>query len=1168
MDPSDQLRLTQRHIGPYRLEHLLGRGGMGEVWKARDERLDRWVAVKRLHDTDASEQTRARFRREARTLARLVHPAIVQIFDVVEDVTGDLIVMELVEGPSLRRLAVDEPLDLETILDYARQIALGLAAAHEQGIIHLDLKTENVLLRRPGPFTPGQIKIVDFGLAKWQAYGSRSGFTISGQLRGTPRAMAPEQAKGTKADQRSDLFSFGVLLYELLAGHSPFEGLSVMETLQRLGSHHPPPVERFNPRVPSSLSQLIDRMLAKEPGDRPENAGLVVGELDRAQQELDGTPSASPSTTTAKLRTWQEPDWPQEPYPVLLPYTHPGLLVGRSQEIARLRRLLRMPIPLLGLCAPSGIGKSSLLAAGLVPALRRDGHPVALIRHPQDAGLAHRLIGDLLARSPAIGDGDVRAFVAQLATARQLAGKPPILLLDQFEDVLKDFSSAEKPSERNLRTRALLGRLLAATVARRPGLEEPLCHWVLAYRQEYHGKVNLWLRDVLSEAGSENLAELPRDLSGPERFHSSFLRPLGSGESLEWVTSIFQEIIEKPLESGPAAGRWRFAPGHAERLARAFAEARMRDPEAALTPELQVVLAFLLRRAGNNGDGKNQPIEIEDDPSGLIDEALENHLRQALESAFPAGDRDVARRRARALLALRELVTVPIAGTKGKNDTESQRTAGLPAEALARVIGDGAHEVLETLSQPLFRLVVLRETPQGLRYILPHDSLANAVVRVAEEEAQYGGLLVDSELLALRRLVGLRSAIFQDGDEAATRLSSRQYRLIADNADALVRGDQRHAWWAACQRRRSADRHRYLGWAVAALALVFGAVWLTSVGSQRRASRQALMDRVVQGEPTAAFKAVVRLLDDDDVDVVDLIRQRQVPLDILDRGLGGFDGDERHEAVLNVVERVLPWASEPSRDATQDIVLIATMVWALDFGPGRAPAFADRARELRRAVLAPLRQRRPPPTLPGPGSGREDWADIPGGVYQTVDSQELTLSPFRMLRHEVTNAEYRGLFPNHPGADDLPAGKITWYDAYTYAAWLGGRLPTAAEWEYAALGSEDADNCDRANLDDVAWTIYNSRYESTGDFGPHPVRQLQPNAWGLFDMLGNVSEWIADGEVPTADRENPWRLASNGTRFYRGGNFLSVGRLACATYQEHSSPTNYDERFGFRVLLP
>jgi tetratricopeptide (TPR) repeat protein/tRNA A-37 threonylcarbamoyl transferase component Bud32 len=267
-------------IGPYQLLSRLGAGGMGEVYLAYDERLDRQVAIKRIRsDKGPSSERRERFRREARVAARLNHPAIVQIYDVLAEGDVDSIVMEAVEGTDLRTLIGDRPLPLERALVIARDVAEGLAEAHRHGIVHRDLKTENVLV------TPaGRAKITDFGIAKRLLAGSSTeqaeeSLTAMGHVMGTYRAMSPEQARGAEVDHRSDLFSFGILLYEMLTGLSPFAAPNELAMLNRIVEDRQSPAREVNPAVPESLSLLIDHLLEKESRLRPRSAAEVGREL-------------------------------------------------------------------------------------------------------------------------------------------------------------------------------------------------------------------------------------------------------------------------------------------------------------------------------------------------------------------------------------------------------------------------------------------------------------------------------------------------------------------------------------------------------------------------------------------------------------------------------------------------------------------------------------------------------------------------------------------------------------------------------------------------------------------------------------------------------------------------------------------------------------------------
>ncbi|MEM8993806.1 MAG: serine/threonine-protein kinase, partial [Acidobacteriota bacterium] len=287
-------------IGPYRAVRPLGRGGAGEVYLARDTRLRRPVAIKRLRpDRRGDPLAVARALREARTLATFSHPAIVPIYDLVEDPEGAWIVMEFIDGPSLAAILEESgPLPIPRILDVGAQVAAGLAEAHRHGILHRDLKAENVLID-----DRGRIRLVDFGLAKAVAPSpEETALSAPGTVVGTGRAMSPEQARGLELCPRSDLFAFGVLLYEMTTGSTPFAGASAADTLLRLCTEAHPPIRRRRPDAPDGLAALIDALLQKAIEHRPADAETARRRLvDRAAGEAasiarrpDGDADGSP----------------------------------------------------------------------------------------------------------------------------------------------------------------------------------------------------------------------------------------------------------------------------------------------------------------------------------------------------------------------------------------------------------------------------------------------------------------------------------------------------------------------------------------------------------------------------------------------------------------------------------------------------------------------------------------------------------------------------------------------------------------------------------------------------------------------------------------------------------------------------------------------------------
>ena len=273
-------------IGPYRVEERIGVGGMGEVYKAYDDRLDRWVAIKRIRDDkEQGDENRMRFQREARATAKLSHSSIVHLYDIFRDGESDCIVMEFVEGVTLDKLIRNGPLPALQAASFGHEIAGGLAEAHANGIIHRDLKVENVIV------TPeGHAKILDFGLARpLLADELDPSLTGKGQLVGTSRAMSPEYVGGEDIDYRSDLFSLGVLLYEAVTSHSPFKAHNTLATLKQVMLHRQTPAHLVNSDVPEDFSMVIENLLEKDPEDRPQSAREVARELGQISGQLSSS---------------------------------------------------------------------------------------------------------------------------------------------------------------------------------------------------------------------------------------------------------------------------------------------------------------------------------------------------------------------------------------------------------------------------------------------------------------------------------------------------------------------------------------------------------------------------------------------------------------------------------------------------------------------------------------------------------------------------------------------------------------------------------------------------------------------------------------------------------------------------------------------------------------
>jgi predicted Ser/Thr protein kinase len=294
-------------LGPYEVVELVGAGGMGEVYRARDTRLGRDVAVKVLPAGIADQDRLRRFEQEARAASSLNHPNIVTVHDIGTHDANVFVAMELVEGRSLRDALHGDPLPPKRVIEVAAQIAEGLAKAHAVGIVHRDLKPDNVMLSRDG-----FVKIVDFGLAKLAepALAGSDALTVApattpGMVLGTVGYMSPEQASGQAADFRSDQFSFGTILYEMATGRKAFERKTSAETLTAIIREEPEALESVSPKTPAPLRWIIERCLEKEPDDRYASTKDLARDLKQLAHHLsDSSPIQSPPPQVRLKRKW------------------------------------------------------------------------------------------------------------------------------------------------------------------------------------------------------------------------------------------------------------------------------------------------------------------------------------------------------------------------------------------------------------------------------------------------------------------------------------------------------------------------------------------------------------------------------------------------------------------------------------------------------------------------------------------------------------------------------------------------------------------------------------------------------------------------------------------------------------------------------------------------
>lgn len=411
-------------LGPYQILCPLGFGGMGEVYRALDTRLGRNVAVKVLPERLSQKpDLRQRLDREARTISKLSHPNICALHDIGHQDGMDFLVLELVEGMTLRQLlasSASSVLPMRRVIPIAVQIADGLAKAHELGIIHRDLKPENLMVSHE------TAKILDFGLAKLtlsdeeisDSCTTAALLTEPGMVLGTVAYMSPEQASGRALDFRSDQFSFGLVLYEMATGKRPFQKKTQAQTLLAILQEEPEPMGSLNPEVPPPFCWVVERCLAKEPEKRYFSTRDLARDLVAIRDRLCDLQQKRPETRPSNLPT-------------------PGsALVGRDKELAAAKGLLlRREVRLVTVTGPAGIGKSRLALE--VARDIREHFPSGVYFVPLAAVSDPNSIVNVIAQTLGVRE---TAAQPQLETLKDYfqntLGAPMLLLIDNFEHVL------------------------------------------------------------------------------------------------------------------------------------------------------------------------------------------------------------------------------------------------------------------------------------------------------------------------------------------------------------------------------------------------------------------------------------------------------------------------------------------------------------------------------------------------------------------------------------------------------------------------------------------------------------------------------------------------------------------------------------------------------------
>ncbi|MGI8641450.1 MAG: protein kinase domain-containing protein [Pyrinomonadaceae bacterium] len=432
-----------RTIAHYEIVRQIGAGGMGEVYLAKDKKLDRKVAVKFLNEKFSRHESNLnRFIKEAKAASALNHPNILVVHEIGESEDAHYIVSEFVEGKTLREIFKESPLELSEVLDFSIQIANALTAAHTAHIVHRDIKPENIIVR-----PDGFVKILDFGLAKlieqkvvgFEDETVRQNETAKGIILGTISYMSPEQAKGERVDARTDIFSLGVVIYEMMAGRTPFAGDSMSETFANLINSEPQPLSRFAESVPDELQRIVAKTLRKNKDERYQTMTGLLADLKSLQKRLNFEAelehSSSPNKQAENKTQIFKAEVPEKT-PKLAPNNlteNLSPIVGREKEIVEIGNLLkRGDVRLITMTGIGGTGKTRLAQAAAQSLLTdfKDGVffiELASVTNPE-------LVASAIAQPLGVKESGGKPILEILKD--YLRDKQTLIVVDNFEQVI------------------------------------------------------------------------------------------------------------------------------------------------------------------------------------------------------------------------------------------------------------------------------------------------------------------------------------------------------------------------------------------------------------------------------------------------------------------------------------------------------------------------------------------------------------------------------------------------------------------------------------------------------------------------------------------------------------------------------------------------------------
>lgn len=1158
-------------MGEYLVLDKIGAGGMGQVFKARHRRMQRVVALKVLPPSAMrTPDAVKRFQRETQAAAQLMHANIVTAFDAGEAGGLHFLVMEYVDGHDLSSLMKQGPLGLEKALDYILQTAHGLAFAHSKGIVHRDIKPGNLLLDRDGT-----VKILDMGLARFDIAPADEGLTNSGTVMGTVDYMAPEQAVNThNADARSDIYSLGCSLYRLLTGRALYDGQSVVEKILAHREQPIPSLRTILPQIPTALDKLLARMLAKKPNDRQQSMDEVIADFEAVRAQLNlGTAISSSTDLDSKAR--REPT----------ARTAPELLAGRSRGRSQ-----------FGLIA---VGSAALVAvvAGVAFMLTREnGSQSTDINEPNVIAEAPKKQKDSVIPQVIDKNEPVSEPLPETSatTSKTTSPSPPI--------VAEPAPVAVAPPKPD--TDPTPATASTPSSDKSPPVANPAAPTTVV------NTATTVAAPAVTPAADSDPKPSPATNTPPQPVTPPQLAPKPNSDSPLFAVERPPEGAKTPV---PDATSQQAALVLIKQVFEVeYAKATKPEDKRALAEKLLAQVAKTPDDAAARYvlacEGRDLAIELTDLP--LIERAaemlgaefdLDHHqmlaeIYQKLASKSRAADANRALAESAVKLldqaqavhrfeAAEKLAKVAVTAAGKARDPQLSKTAKAKSEELAilKQAWEAAQKALTKLTES------------------PDDAEAHLVL---------GKFYCFSHGDWDRGLTHLSR-----GDDPT--LKDLAVRSLAPLADAAAQVEVGDAWWNAAEKAKGKDKSAlqsgaYLWYSRAMPALV----GLNRVKVQKRLAEI--------GEPSVAPK-----LARSETAIPATVASSNSPAKQPSPSPSTTSTDTRRPSTSKALKGAPPLAIAPfsASEAKQHQERWATflrtplqqanpvgaqmiLIPPGEFMMGSSLEQVDAAvkfavdHHLADWLVSRIRDTESPqhPVMI-PRALRMGSTEVTIGQFKKfVDAAKYQTEPERDgggMRFDNEQRKYLKdptriwRTPGYDVTDDSPVTQITWNDAIVFCNWLslqeklnpcyrqdgpndwtlisanGYRLPTEAEWEYACragTATQYSFGDDVEQLEEYAWYSKNSNAVRSQSVG-----QKLPNAFGLFDMQGNVGEWCQDWydgrwyqKAPPKDPSGP-PVDGNAGRIVRGGSYNLSSLQARAAMRDRDNQSGRNSVRGFRV---